>query len=209
MNVHIERAGQIADAIDSPDPEKTLHEQFYAEWKAWEAEDPTRTMAEFDRAIGRGSNYTGKIVRFVTGAADRRGTPFDDGRDLRGTRKVLREADDDQVEEIIGSLPDEAVERVARAVEPRVAPERRTFTREPAPERKSKPIFEKLAQAVFTLWDVSEQLQDEAPRDEERMRLISFAEKAERLAAGITRQLETGTFDEELRALVEQVRAES
>jgi len=52
MNEHVLRARQIADAIDSPNPERTLHEQFYDEWRAGEAEDPTRTMAAFDRAIG-------------------------------------------------------------------------------------------------------------------------------------------------------------
>ena len=49
MNEHVARARQIADALDSLNPERTLHEQFYDEWKAWEEEDPTRTMAAFGR----------------------------------------------------------------------------------------------------------------------------------------------------------------
>lgn len=112
---HVVRARQIADVLDSADQEQTLHEQFVAEWKAWEAEDPTRTMAAFDRAIGRGNDYTGRLVRFVTGSAQR-GTPFSDGQAERATRKVLREGDAKQIRGILEDLPEDAVGRVASEV---------------------------------------------------------------------------------------------
>lgn len=118
MDPHVERARQIADALDSPDREQTLHEQFHAEWKAWEAEDPTRTMAAFDREIGRGNDYTGRIVRFCTGSAAAR-TPFSDeqsGRAMRGARTVLR--DPEQRKAVIESLtPEEKTDLAAEVMD--------------------------------------------------------------------------------------------
>lgn len=75
---HVQRAKQIADAIDSPDREATLYEQFYAEWKAWKGENQARTMRAFDEAIGRGDGYTGKIVRWIQASPPgESSTPFD------------------------------------------------------------------------------------------------------------------------------------
>lgn len=99
-NVHVERARQIADALDAPDQERTLHEQFFAEWKAWEAEDPTRTMAAFDREIGRGRNYTNRVVRIVTG--DTRAWGSGSNRRDEVAAKALRNAP-----ELIAELADE------------------------------------------------------------------------------------------------------
>lgn len=112
MNAHVERGRQIADAIDSPDPEQTLYEQFNAEWKAWEAEDPTRTMRDFDREIGRSTDYTGKIVRGVTGPT--RAPDWNSGSNKRDdvTRTTLAKADERTVEEIVAALPAKAVERI-------------------------------------------------------------------------------------------------
>jgi hypothetical protein len=116
-DVHVERARQIADALESPDREGTLHEQFYLEWKAWEAEDPTRTMADFDRAIGKDGrgNYTGRIVQTVTGATS---TPWGNApqstRDGRTARKALREPK--QRQQVIDSLTPKEKTAIARDV---------------------------------------------------------------------------------------------
>jgi hypothetical protein len=117
---HVERARQIANAIDSPNREGTLYQQFYDEWKAWEAEDPTRTMAAFDRAIGKSgkSSYTAAIVRFVTGG--RASAPFADSRERAArteARKVLRESEPQQIQALVDDLPDTAVRNLANAVE--------------------------------------------------------------------------------------------
>lgn len=120
MNAHVERARQIAEAIDAPDRETTLYQQFYAEWKAWEAEDPTHSMRAFDREIGRGHDYTARIARFVNGAPERQ-SPFNGerqqaDRERHNTRKVLREPVERR--KVIASLSDDEVEALAR--EPRV-----------------------------------------------------------------------------------------
>lgn len=113
---HVERARQIADALDSQNMEQTLHEQFYAEWKAWEAEDPTRTMAAFDRAIGRSGKYTSRIVQFVTGGSS---TPWGNkpqsGRDEVATRRTLRDRPQEVAPEIAKAMENPDVrEAVAR-----------------------------------------------------------------------------------------------
>lgn len=122
-DVHVERAKQIADALDSRDVEQTLHEQFYAEFKAWEAEDQTRTQAGFDRAIGRKDNYTRRIVQFVTGATS---TPWGNApqvkRDERAARKTLRDQPQSVASDIAKAMEDPDVrEAVAKHMPPSAA----------------------------------------------------------------------------------------
>ena len=103
-NVHVERGRQIADALDSSDRDQTLAEQYVAEWKAWEAEDPTRTMRAYDRAIGRANDYTGKIVRAVTTGARRApfgGEKAQQSRDRHKAKRTL--ADPKQRKAVISS----------------------------------------------------------------------------------------------------------
>lgn len=110
---HVVRAKQIADALDSQDMERTLHEQFYAEWKAWEAEDPTRTMAAFDRAVGRHRGYTGNIVQVVTaGTSVLRST---ETARRSNARKILRDEPQAVAPEIAKAMENPEVrEQVAK-----------------------------------------------------------------------------------------------
>jgi hypothetical protein len=140
---HVERARQIADAIDSPDRENTLYEQFYVEWKAWEAEDPTRTMEAFDRAIGRAGNYTGKIVRGVTGTA--RAPEWNSGSNRRTdvATRVLRESKPDQIQALVDDLPETAVRKLGHAVErAQLSPKHRVRRDEMEREEASIPAAE-------------------------------------------------------------------
>jgi hypothetical protein len=167
-NAHVERARQIADALESQDMEQTLHEQFVAEWKAWEAEDATRTMAAFDREIGRGKDYTGRIVRFVTGAAPR-GTPFSDGQDERAARKVLREQPETLAKELVENPEIHA--RLLDAVE-----EEREKTETPPaarPDRTaSAQVERKFERGYFTIKDAIALMQDTAVEDPEHLRRV-------------------------------------
>lgn len=142
-NEHVERARQIADALDSPDREKTLYEQFHSEFKAWEAEqldeDRQPSTREFDRLIGRTDGYTRKIVRGVTSGA--RAPQWGSGTNVRTevAEKVLRDPEQrkqviaslsaEQIEEVIAEAQDVAVERVrAQRSEHDVAPKEPTVT---------------------------------------------------------------------------------
>jgi hypothetical protein len=145
---HVERARQIADAIDSPDRENTLYEQFYAEWKAWEAEDLTRGMKTFDRAIGRGNDYTGRIVRFVTGGARERQGPFggaeaNASRERSKAKRVLRESEPEQIQALVDDLPDTTVRKLGHAVErAQLSPKHRVRRDEMEREEASIPAAE-------------------------------------------------------------------
>lgn len=152
-NVHVERARQIADALDSPDQERTLHEQFYAEWEAWEAEDATRTMAAFDREIGRGNDYTGRIVRFVTGRARGAESPFggesrQQARDRSTAKSVI--SNPEQRKQVIASLPPRQLEEVIATAQD-VAVER---VRAQRAEHNTTPTVEELMGG--DRWDPSE-----------------------------------------------------
>jgi hypothetical protein len=172
MNTHVERARQIADAIDSPDREQTLYQQFAGEWKAWEAEDPTRTMAALDREIGRGNDYTGAIVRFVTGRAGQRTSPFTQPRaeeDVTRAKKVLRERP-----EVVAEILDEEPEVHARlldAVEERR--ERAETPPAPRPDRTaSAQVERKFERGYFTIKDAIALMQDAAVEDPEHLRRV-------------------------------------
>jgi hypothetical protein len=82
----------------------------------------------------------------------------------------LRAADDATVKEIVDSLPPEAVERVAKAVEER-APQRDWTTR-PARPPAAKPISSRLHDAVWQLWLIQNELEDAIPADEDRVRML-------------------------------------
>jgi hypothetical protein len=169
MNAHVERARQIADALESQDVEQTLHEQFVAEWKAWEAEDQTRTMAAFDREIGRGNDYTGRIVRFVTGAARTRSTPFDDGQTMRRARQALREHPEVVAKELVENP--EVHARLLDAVED----ERAKLETPPAPRpdrTASAQVERKFERGYFTIKDAIALMQDTAVEDPEHLRRV-------------------------------------
>ena len=68
-----------------------------------------------------------------------------------------------------------------------------------SPERK-------LGDATFLLWDVSQMLLDEVPSGEEQVRMISDAQKSQRLATGIEHLLTTGELDEALRELLDEAK---
>lgn len=148
-DVHVERARQIADALDSPDREGTLHQQFYLEWKAWEAEDPTRTMADFDRAIGRvnakgkPTEYTSQLVRLVTTPSvrsDRSGST-----DRGAAKRILREPQ--QRRRVIDSLTPKEKTAIARDIlkDPEVTADPKVRkTMESAEDKRAK---ERLAKA--------------------------------------------------------------
>jgi hypothetical protein len=171
MNTHVERARQIADALESRDVEQTLHAQFVAEWKAWEAEDPTRTMAAFDSAIGRGSNYTGRIVRFVTGAAStpRTSAFADGGEDARKARKVLREQPEALAKELVENPEIHA--RLLDAVE--AEREKIETPPTPHPDRSAGQKMERGWERVYyAAKDQLARMQDVAPDDVEHLRRV-------------------------------------
>jgi len=168
-NAHVERARQIADALESQDVEQTLHEQFVAEWKAWEAEDPTRTMAAFSRAIGRNDSYTNKIVRGVTGEA--RAPDWGSGSNKRTevATKVLREQPEAIAKELVENP--EVHARLLDAVE-----EEREKTETPPatrPDRTaSAQVERKFERGYFTIKDAIALMQDTAVEDPEHLRRV-------------------------------------
>jgi hypothetical protein len=171
MNVHVERARQIADALESQDVEQTLHEQFVAEWKAWEAEDPTRTMAAFDRAIGRGNDYTGRLVRFVTGSATSRTSPFygnEEGRrkDRATAARVIREQP-----EVIAEFLDEEPEVHARILD--AVEERRQRTASPPAPRPDRGAAARIEhgweRVYYAAKDQLKRMQDVAAEDPDHL----------------------------------------
>jgi hypothetical protein len=169
MNTHVERARQIADALESQDVERTLHEQFVAEWKAWEKEDPTRTMAAFDREIGRGLHYTARIVRGVTGEA--RAPDWGSGTNKRTevAAKVLREQPEALAKELVENP--EVHARLLDAVEE----EREKLETPPAPRPDrgaSARIEHGWERVYYAAKDQLKRMQDVAAEDPDHLRRV-------------------------------------
>jgi hypothetical protein len=173
MNTHVERARQIADALESPDVEKTLYEQFAAEFNAWEAEQREggreSSSREFDRLIGRGDGYTRRIVRGVTSGARAPDWGSGSNRRTEVATKMLREQPE-VVAEILDENP-EVHARVLDAIEERR--EKAETSPAPRPDRAaSAQVERKFERGYFTIKDAIALMQDTAVEDPEHLRRV-------------------------------------
>jgi hypothetical protein len=125
----------------------------------------------------------------------------------RRVRSALKNASDDAVEDIVASLPAEAVERVAKAVERHVPPTRRGFTTEPRPRAAEPSLFARFAQQAFALWALQDELQDIALEPDERGRLLDIVRATRRFLDAAEVALDTGSFDEGVAEMLAEVQA--
>lgn len=121
------------------------------------------------------------------------------------TAKTLEKANDEQVEKIVASLPDEAVDRVARAVEQRVP--QRDWTTEPTPPKSDRKSAERrLHDAVWQLWLIQDELQDAVISGEERVRMLGAVGSGRTFLDAIEARLEHGELDDELASLLAEAK---
>lgn len=120
------------------------------------------------------------------------------------TAKKLARQNPEAIVEAIAEAPKEAQDKIATGIV--ALPNKALSTSVQKPERKPRApreIERQLAQAVIDLWDVGERLMDEAPPSgESRVRMLAYAEKAERIGHGLAQLLQTGEIEDELRDLL-------
>lgn len=178
-------------------------------------EDPTLSYREVAAAIGRDKSWVHKIVQWSTSVVDDNcPTPFSEAagkpnRDESGAKKMIRERPE-FVAEAIAKADPETQRKIAAAIvkaEPEapladaVAPP----IRKPAP---GTPAWRRLEKATFTLWEVGQDLMDQAPTGEQKVRMLASAQAAERLASGISMLLGSGEVDDAFRDLLGEMEGE-
>lgn len=117
MNQSAER--HLVNARDYVARGEDFYRKAAAEIVAAQEADPTLSQREIGEWFGRGKTWVGDIVRWHTSGQHAPPTPYSrDVAKVENTtaKRVLRDSTPKQVEEIVASLPREAVERVARAV---------------------------------------------------------------------------------------------
>lgn len=98
------------------------------EIRSAQRQDPTLSYREIGERVGKSATWCSKLVQAAT-SDEALEAPF--GGDYNapsrkaGAKKVLREADDDTVTEIVAALPTEAVRRIAAKSTERIESERK------------------------------------------------------------------------------------
>lgn len=179
--------------------------------------DPTLGYGRIGKAIGRDESWARRLVQWSTNPSPAASTPFGGAderhrKDASAAKKVAREQPE-AIAAAITEAPAEAQRKIADELIKAPSTERslRSIAKkssEPRSPREPKPIERRLQNATFTLWEVGEALLDEVPSDDERGRMLVVAKNAQQLAAGLVYLLDTGTFEDAFRELVEQMGAD-
>lgn len=132
----------------------------------------------------------------------------DAGQHARHTRSeraksVLRNADEQTVEEIVSALPTQAVERIMHSATNELGERDRKV---PSARPVGKSLFQRFADHCFAGWKLQDEMQDQPPpTGDELVRFRNVAEANRAFAEASLRWLETGDFDLEVAALLEEV----
>lgn len=180
--------------------------------------DFSLTDAMVGEALGRSRQWVSKLIAWVEKGADHGTTPFsgpeeNEARYQRHDRRKVSEIAQERPEavaEAITKADPETQRKIAAAIvkadpEPALSDAIAPPTRKPAP---GIPTWRRLEKATFTLWEVGQDLMDQAPADEQKVRMVGAASQAAALAAGIVALLSTGEIDEDFRALLAEVDAD-
>lgn len=178
--------------------------------------DPQLSYSGVGDRLGRSKSWCQRLVTHFTSVADPEHPPFGgpDENEARYQRHDRR-----KVEQIAQERPEAVAEAIAKAdpetqrkiadaivtsptVEPSLADAATPKVRQPRP---MKSIGQTVEESTFGLWDASQRLMDEMPSDEEWVRIVASAEKAQRLAAGITMLRNGGQVDDAFRDLVAEL----
>lgn len=175
--------------------------------------DPSLTNAKIADELGRSKAWVGYLIRWVNNGDPDHPSPFQGSAEVRErsvARKLARETPEVLVA-AIAAAPPKAQRKIADAIVSRSTEPSLTKAVAPGPPkpRQPKPTETKLGDAVFALWEVGEQLMDETPAGDAKVRMTALAEKAQRLADGIVQLLDTGEFEDAFRELVAEVGAEA
>lgn len=180
--------------------------------------DPALTDATIAEALGRHRSWVSKLTAWVENGDRDHISPFggetqQGRREASVARKVAREHPEALVA-AIAAAPAAAQRKIADELikQPSTEKSLRSIAKrssEPSPKLPLPKAEAKAGDGVFRLWEACELLLDEAPSDDERVRITALFEKALRLSEGGLHLLGTGELEDEFRALVEEVRADA
>ena len=221
-NGHLRRAKEFIVVAESVDSRTEAYRLAGEEILEARRIDPGLTLRAIGSEIGKSESWVSKLTSWVENLADPQApsTPFggteeNEARYQRHDRRRVAEVVAERPEaiaEAVAAASPEAQRKIAQAiVSSGTADDSLVAAVSPPPlkPRQARPAWRRLSDATFALWEVGQELMDKVPADEERVRMISSAEKAERLAAGISLLLNTGEMDEAFRDLLAEVEVEA
>lgn len=171
-------------------------------------EDPNLSRRSVAKEIGRSHAWVNDLLSWQGGKRANQPSPYSgeeyaDRKAREHTKRIARQ-NPEAIVEAIAEAPKEAQDKIATGLV--ALPNKAVSTSVQSPERKPrspKALEHQLAQTVIDLWDLGERLMDEPPPSgDTKVLMLAYAEKAERVAAGISRLLRTGELDDELRDLL-------
>lgn len=179
-----------------------------AEIVAWLGEDASRTHRQAADDLGVSRQTVDRLVKMVTEGSPavdwQRGSHATTAEIQVGANRLLSDADDEQVKEIVAALPTEAVERVMHAATSDLG-QRHRPVRDHKPVSKS--LFQRFADHCFTGWKLQDEMQDQPPpTGDELIRFRTVAEANLAFAQVTLKWLETGDFDDQIAQLLDDAR---
>jgi hypothetical protein len=218
---HVDRFHEWMKVAESPDSKVAAYKRAAGELRSLHSMG--LTWKEVGAAVGYSESWAHKLMAWSEtggsaslpfGGAEQNQARYERHERLHDRRKVSEIAAErpEAIAEAIAKADPETQRKIADSIvnsgtaEPSLAHAVNPPDRKP---REGKPTWRRLSDATFTLWEVGQQLMDEVPSGEERVRMISSAEKAQRLAAGIALLLNTGELDDAFRDLLNDIEVEA
>lgn len=174
--------------------------------------DPTLGWRAIAKTVGRSRYWCEQIVRWRTSGMDQVHGPFggqeeNEARYARHDKRKIEDVLDERPEAVVDAIrnaSDEVRALLVLTLADLFRDESTKGKKAPTPRVPKTPSL-RLEQATISLWEIGELLMDEVPTPEDRVRMLSAAEKALRLASGIVALLDTGELDQEFSTLLQEV----